>query len=153
MKKQSYISLLWALYSFFLLCFDQVLKYFALRYPDYQYTFFHNFLGWEYYPNTGIAFSILVPNWLILFLSPLLLLFICLWYIKIKKTNGMITLGFCLLLFGAVSNYIDRALYGYTVDYIRFFTSILNVADIMIALGMVFLYFGSNSPKSPKGSS
>ncbi|MFH0857630.1 MAG: signal peptidase II [Candidatus Magasanikbacteria bacterium] len=152
MKKQSYISLLWALYSFFLLSFDQFLKYCALKNPDFQYTFFHNFLGWEYYPNMGIAFSILVPNWLILLLSPFLLLFICLWYIKMKK-NNTVTFGFYLLFFGAVSNYIDRVLQGYTVDYIRFFTSILNIADVMIALGVVFLYFGSNSSRGVKGSS
>jgi lipoprotein signal peptidase len=43
------------------------------------------------------------------------------------------------IIAGAVSNVIDRFIYGFTIDYIRIFTSILNCADILIIIGALLL--------------
>lgn len=48
-------------------------------------------------------------------------------------------LGASLLIAGALSNLIDRTVYGFTIDYIRMFTSIFNLADLSIVVGAILL--------------
>lgn len=49
---------------------------------------------------------------------------------------------------GAAGNAIDRALNGFTTDYLIFFQrSAVNMADILIIAGAIFyLYYSSNRP-------
>jgi len=43
---------------------------------------------------------------------------------------------------GALSNLIDRVVYGHTVDYILIFTGIINLADVLIVVGIVgYVYY------------
>ena len=44
------------------------------------------------------------------------------------------------VLAGALSNLIDRIVYGHTVDYVLIFTGVINLADVMIVGGFV-VYF------------
>lgn len=50
--------------------------------------------------------------------------------------------GLCLVLAGAVGNTIDRAVYGYVVDFINcFWIPVFNLADTFIFCGVVcFIY-------------
>ena len=45
-----------------------------------------------------------------------------------------------LVFTGALSNLIDRMVYGYTVDYFLILTGVINLADVMIVAGFV-IYF------------
>jgi len=54
---------------------------------------------------------------------------------------------------GALSNLIDRVLFSITIDYLRIFTSVINIADIMIVAGVVLLVLSEISKKSKHQSS
>lgn len=76
----------------------------------------------------------------------------CLLFLAVYKKD--LVSAFCMMLIalGAISNLIDRMIYGFVIDYfdVRFF-SVLNLADIMITLGvMIFIVFSfySNKMKS-----
>lgn len=100
-------------------------------------------LSLTYVQNTGAAFSMLRFNgWILLILVPvcILLLFWALMSGMVKHTLGKSAL--CLLLTGAVGNYIDRVFYGFVVDmfqveFINF--AIFNIADCAITVGSAML--------------
>jgi signal peptidase II len=147
-KKSIVISYIVLASSFF--CIDQFLKYIARAYPEKSILYFYNLFGWEFFSNTGIAFSIPVPHWFVLLLTPLLLFFVFLWYRSIKKKTSFLFFAFVLLCFGAISNFVDRMLFGFTTDYLRLFTSVINIADIMIVFGVVFMYLETQLSQSVK---
>lgn len=127
--------------GFFLLA-DQVLKYFARTSPDFTYYIWKPWLGWELFLNNGIAFSLPFPNWLIILITPVLLLLLFMWVrgpfdgAQGKKKRGMwFQFGVCLVVTGAISNFVDRVLWGATVDYLRVLTGVINLADVVIVVG------------------
>ena len=117
------------------LVFDQLLKYLARTNKDFNFYFYKNWIGWEYLANNGIAFSLPVPNWLLIIITPFILLFLGWLLTREKKNKHYIYLGIFLIISGAVSNFIDRVVYGVTIDYIRIFTSVINLADVFIVVG------------------
>ncbi len=141
--------IIYTLISGLFLLFDQVLKYFARLNPDYTYYLWKPWLGWEYFPNPGIAFSLPVPNWLVIIFTPLVLLGLIFWYIKYlsKKSSIIYHLSFIFILTGAISNYIDRVIWGVTIDYLRIFTGIINLADVMIVAGVLLLIIQNSKIK------
>jgi len=69
-------------------------------------------------------------------------------FLLIKENkNKFLFLSWCLILNGAVSNLIDRIAYGYVVDYFDFVTGIINIADVMIVVGLGIYLFTSLKPK------
>ena len=97
-------------------------------------------LGWEYFGNPGIAFSIPFPNILLIIGTPVVLLLL-LSYVGKKATivTDQVFFGASLIFFGAISNLIDRILFALTIDYIRIVTSVINIADCMIVIGTILL--------------
>ena len=77
--------LVYILVSGFLFTIDQFLKYFARTNPDWTYYLWHPWLGWEYFTNTGIAFSLPFPNGLVIILTPLIILGLIIWMIKLVR--------------------------------------------------------------------
>ena len=134
--------------SFF--CIDQFLKYIARAYPEKSILYLNNLFGWEFFSNYGIAFSIPVPNWFVLLLTPLLLFVVFLWYKMIENKTSFLFFAFSLLGLGAISNFVDRMLFGFTTDYIRLFTSVINIADIMIVIGVAFMYIETQLEQNKK---
>lgn len=147
--KKNIRPLIYLLIGGFLFCFDQLLKYFARINFDYTYYLWRPWLGWEYYGNTGIAFSLPIPNWLVVIVTPVVLLGLIYWLVKIFKKNivGYELLALCLIILGAISNYIDRVLFGVTIDYLRVLTGIFNLADLMVVAGVVILILGMKEKK------
>ncbi|MEK7084454.1 MAG: signal peptidase II [Patescibacteria group bacterium] len=143
--------------SGFFLFLDQILKYLARMNPDFTSYIIPRWLGWEYLPNPGIAFSIPFPNWLILVLTPPILLWLGILLAKNIGQRPMVAIGLAFIIDGAISNYIDRMLFGVTIDYLRVLTGVINIADIMIAVGAAFLLrsyreASTLSPPSPTSS-
>ncbi len=138
--------IIYILISGFLFGLDQILKYFARLNPEQAFYLWKNWLGWEYYANTGIAFSLPVPNWLIVFVTPFILLGLIFWLVKSSefKIQSSKFLAINLIILGALSNYIDRILFGVTIDYLRVLTGIINLADVMIVGGVTLLLFKNN---------
>lgn len=116
--------------SIFLFCIDIYLKRIARGAPSARYLY-KNLIGWEYYQNTGIAFSIPFPQMFALIATPVILAVIF-FFSKHKTPIFIIALG-------ALSNFIDRLFFDATTDYIRIFTGVFNISDFLIAIGVLLL--------------
>ena len=147
MKKKSYL-LFYNLIGIFLLLLDQSLKFFSRNNPKYYFYIWKNLIGWEYLPNYGIAFSLPIPNLITIILTPLIILLLIYYFYKKKNKTNLFYLSSSFIIFGAISNYIDRILFSFTIDYFRFFTGVINLADVMIVLGGILLLFVSYKPKN-----
>ncbi|MDD4477082.1 MAG: signal peptidase II [Patescibacteria group bacterium] len=115
----------------------------------------NEYLGWQPYFNSGIAFGLPMTAWLILVLSAIIIsLIIYFIYLNLKTANTssrLVSFSLSLALAGALSNFFDRLVYGHTVDYLSVFTSIFNLADILIVMGFL-IYFYLSSRKISKRS-
>ena len=110
-----------------------------------------NFFSLYYCENTGSAFSLFADKpWGIYFLSGISLVLgigiFVLMLLSSKQGMRLISLAFCLLSSGAIGNLVDRFMFRYVVDYLRFdFGSytfpIFNFADICAVLGTFLLIF------------
>ena len=109
------------------------------------------YLSWTYLQNTGAAFSILadggeVQKAFLLAVSVLVSVIVILWIHKTSEYHRQKLFGQFLLLSGAVGNLIDRAQYGYVVDFIDvhvngFYWPVFNLADSFIFIGVLLLLF------------
>lgn len=132
----------------FFLFIDQLLKYFARTHPMFTYYLDTRWLGWEYFANTGIAFSIPLPSFITILITPLVLLALFIaWNTRVDKTPRFY-FGATLIIAGAVSNFIDRILFNATIDYLRILTGVINLADVMVVGGGVLLFFNKQKAKT-----
>jgi signal peptidase II len=114
------------------------------------------YLSWTYLQNTGAAFSILadggeVQKAFLLSVSVLVSVIVILWIHKTSEYQRQKLYGQFLLLSGAVGNLIDRAQYGYVVDFIDmhvngFYWPVFNLADSFIFIGVLLLLFQRKQP-------
>ena len=114
------------------------------------------YLSWTYLQNTGAAFSILsdggaVQKAFLLSVSVLASVIIFLWIHKTSEYQRQKLFGQFLLLSGAVGNLIDRAQYGYVVDFIDvhvngLYWPVFNLADSFIFIGVLLLLFQRKQP-------
>ena len=114
------------------------------------------YLSWTYLQNTGAAFSILadgggVQKAFLLSVSVLVSVIVILWIHKTSEYQRQKLYGQFLLLSGAVGNLIDRAQYGYVVDFIDmhvngFYWPVFNLADSFIFIGVILLLFLRKQP-------
>jgi lipoprotein signal peptidase len=130
---------------------DRLLKWQTLH--DWNHSVLLNrWFGWYPFLNTGIAFSIPVPVWLTVTISlPLVVvlgivigrLFLDkhpLPFLQKQIPFPAPTTSLFVVVpvgFGALSNILDRILYRSTIDYLLILTGVINLADVMIALGFV----------------
>lgn len=135
--------------GFFLLS-DRWLKWLAItawRRPAPLSRFF----GWEPFFNPGIAFSIPLPLWLtILVTTPVVALL--LHHIFFSRLSLAQAAGFIFIVAGALSNLADRLMYRQTIDYLRVFTGVINVADLLIAVGLLIFVLGTRRGGKPDGA-
>ncbi len=141
LKKVRGLTILFSSGLFFLI--DQIFKYLARSHPDFSFYLLPNRLGWEFYTNNGIAFSIPLPSILILTLTPAVLLLLIYITATEKNKSPLFFLSLLLIIFGAFSNLIDRIFFQATLDYIRLYSGVINVADIMILSGAVLFVVDS----------
>jgi signal peptidase II len=99
--------------------------------------------------NYGAAFSFLNDaggwqRWLLTGISLIASIILATWLWRLPKTQRLLAIALAMLLAGAVGNLIDRALFGYVVDFIsvyyadwRFAT--FNIADAAISVGAALL--------------
>lgn len=134
----------------FFLLLDQYFKYLARTNPDYTYYLWKKWLGWEYFINPGIAFGLPFPNILLLIITPLVIIGLIYYLSKAKHKNNSLYLGIILIISGALSNLIDRAVFSTTTDYLRIYTSLINIADILIVLGAILLILNPQNKEVSK---
>jgi lipoprotein signal peptidase len=97
-------------------------------------------LGFEYFANPGAAFGFPFPPLLAFVVTPFLVLLFFVWVQK-NMIRPWSTYALTFFFVGAVSNYIDRVVYEITIDYLRIATSIINLADIAVLVGIGFVFF------------
>jgi len=100
-------------------------------------------LLFDFHSNYNIAFSLPLSGWPItaLIILIILALIYTIFYLILKrKDQKWLILLLTFILFGAISNILDRFLYGYVIDYLALqYFAVFNLADVMISAGTVFL--------------
>lgn len=102
--------------------------------------------------NTGAAFSFLAneSGWQNLFFMGIAILvsIALIWWLATlpRKGRTVLALGLALVIGGAIGNLIDRAIYGYVVDFLLFYYRewsypAFNLADSAITCGVALILF------------
>ncbi len=90
--------------------------------------------------NFGIAFNIPMRGWVILVISIALGLALGRLAWTARASNPAAALAALTVIIGGIGNVIDRAWYGFTVDYLLLFgRSAFNLSDVVIIGGIVWL--------------
>lgn len=107
------------------------------------------FLNFTLLHNEGAAFSFLAnaggwQRWLFVSLTAVITTILLIWLSKISRQQRLIALSLTLVIGGAIGNLIDRALYGYVVDFIDVYYQqwhwyTFNIADSAISIGVTLL--------------
>ncbi|MEY4722913.1 MAG: hypothetical protein RLZZ324_426 [Candidatus Parcubacteria bacterium] len=97
-------------------------------------------LEFTLFRNTGIAFSIPVPDLVFWPAAVMALALLAYAYARTCRRDPYGAGALMFILLGALSNLFDRAVYGATIDYLLIAArSAVNVADGMIIGGLVAL--------------
>lgn len=141
----------WLWLSFAIIVLDQISKFVITRYlglfdvvavlPFFNLTVLH---------NTGAAFSFLADaagwqRWFFIFLGLGVSAAILVWLRRLPRgEQRWLVIALALVLGGALGNVIDRAVYGYVIDFLDFYYKTwhwpaFNVADSAITIGAILL--------------
>lgn len=147
---KNYHNLMWQLAACLVLCIlDRVSKSWALSLADSTYRF-HDFLSFQLLYNRGISWGMLDSSNTFVFVL-LSLVIICLVLLFIGNTflsyqRNQPIFGQLLVITGALSNIIDRFVYGGVIDFIvlsynGYSWPVFNGADafIVIGIGIIFI--------------
>lgn len=125
------------LFSLFLL--DRLTKKFFLANPNF---YCQKFLCLQLSKNKNLFF-LPINQTLVIIFSLLIIFFLITWFFKsLRSKNYLKLIGQSLLILGGISNLYDRLFHGFVIDFISTSLwpfSIFNLADIMVATGVVFL--------------
>ncbi|WP_354043434.1 signal peptidase II [Devosia sp. UYZn731] len=102
--------------------------------------FFDYVLVW----NTGISYGLLtdLPSWGLGAIMLVAVVALAIWWVR--ADSSLIRLGLAFCIGGALSNGLDRLIYGAVADFFHFHLGansfyIFNVADMAITLGVILL--------------
>lgn len=100
--------------------------------------YFHFYLTFNPYISFSLPLSGLILTIILTIIALSLVSFII--YSLIKKKNKELIIPLTFILFGAISNLIDRYSFGAVIDYfdLRYF-SVFNLGDVMITIGSIFV--------------
>lgn len=103
--------------------------------------------------NHGLIGNLPLPKYLIIILTVLALVLVGkAWLVAVRQRDGLGKAGLAFILAGALGNLADRLVHGYVYDWILLFnTSIINLADVMITLGIIiYIYSQINNGQTTK---
>jgi signal peptidase II len=142
------------------LCLDQAFKWWMLagvdianRQPLPVTSFFELVLS----QNRGISYGLLkTPDqWLLIAVSAAVSLILWVW---VCRSHGVLTVAALgLIIGGALSNALDRYLYGWVADFFHFHLGafswyVFNLADVAIVAGVAALLYESLFERAASGS-
>ena len=138
---------------------DQMTKWLAvLALPNLETTeVIPHILGFSYVENKGAAFGILQgQRWFFLVVTAVVMIAIlALLLFGSFRKHLLFNISATLILAGGVGNFIDRAIHGYVVDFIKvlfFEFPVFNVADCYVVVGsillLIFFFFVYDDKKS-----
>lgn len=132
---------------------DGVLKFAAIRAFSNETVPVNSFLDFGLHKNPGIVFDIPLSLVIILPLTVVLCVFLALRIWQLHKKAPIAAASLCVIMFGAIDNAVDRAMNGFTTDYLIFFQrSAINMADILIVTGVVLYLYYSGKELSRDGA-
>ena len=104
----------------------------------------HNIFHFTLVHNTGIAFGLFKNQGFIFIVVPtiaaILIGFNIYYYRNTHEISLLYVVAFSLIIAGAIGNLIDRALYGYVIDFIDFrIWPVFNLADSAITIGTAII--------------
>ncbi len=148
--------------SYYLLClalviFDQLTKQIVVSLLALgESMVINSFVSWTYIQNTGAAFSFLsggggILKAFLLAVSLFVSAMLMVWIHKTPAVHRQRLFGQFILLSGALGNLLDRAQYGYVIDFIdvhyqNYYWPVFNVADSLIFIGVILLVFERRKP-------
>ncbi len=154
-KNGIFLSLLFGLTGLFI---DRAHKFYQINISGWRggeminvTSFFDYILVW----NRGVSFGLfssMPPIFLFLIIGVALLILIVWW---LKADDKLTRVALAIILSGAISNIIDRFLYGAVADFFHFYWGqysfyIFNIADALISLGVILLLLEMILPKKPE---
>ncbi len=150
--------LIWLVLSVIVIVLDQLSKYWVDQAMAlYQSLPLMPGLQLTYVRNTGAAFSFLsqAGGWqrgFFIALASVASVAICGWLYRLDRQRHVEAMGWALVLGGAVGNMIDRARYGYVIDFLDVYYQdwhwpAFNIADSAITAGVVILLLDSLRPR------
>ncbi|MDC0390618.1 signal peptidase II [Candidatus Thioglobus sp.] len=108
-----------------------------------------SFFSLTHVHNYGAAFSFLADEdgwqqYFLVSISAIASIAIILWMSKTSTKQPYKLIALSLILSGAIGNLIDRAVFGFVIDFINlhyqdFYWPVFNVADTAITLGVILL--------------
>lgn len=130
-----------------LIIIDQVTKYITRHtLENNSIVVIKNFFNLTYVKNTGGAWGVLGGKLWLFIIITLVALGGMFYFFKDfdLKSNTLFSIALCLLIAGAIGNFIDRLFIGYVTDFLDFNIfgydfPVFNVADICITLGVIAL--------------
>lgn len=139
-------GLRWLWLTLICLILDQVTKHWvAGSFELYESVSVLPIFSLTYVHNLGAAFSFLADQggwqrWFFTAIASIASIVFIIWLAKTPKSQTLISIAFALMLSGALGNLIDRALFGYVIDFLDFHWSgkhfpAFNIADSMIFIG------------------
>ena len=153
----------WLVLSAVMLLLDQVTKWFAVAWLQFQQPvpFILGFWNWTLTHNTGAAFSFLADaggwqHWFFSALATVVCIALVIGLRHTPRADWRTALPFALVISGALGNVIDRLRFGYVVDFVDwywrdFHWPVFNVADSCIVGGAVMMVlFSLRSPGKDK---
>lgn len=102
--------------------------------------FFDYVLVW----NTGVSYGLLdgLPVWVLGAIMLVAIVALSVWWVR--ADSAVVRLGLAFCIGGALSNALDRLIYGAVADFFHFHWGtwsfyIFNIADVAITLGVILL--------------
>lgn len=131
---------------------DQVLKHWVtgplgiVQVGDYRQV--TPFFDLRFVPNNGVSLGLLAANsdmarWALVAMTAAIAVGVAVWIARERNRQDLLALG--LVLGGALGNIVDRARFGYVVDYADLHFGdfrpflVFNVADAAITIGVLIL--------------
>ena len=136
--------------SLILVIADQLTKMMVLGSLElYESIEITSFFSLTHVHNYGAAFSFLADEdgwqqYFLVSISAIASIAIILWMRKTSTKQPYKLIALSLILSGAIGNLIDRAVFGFVIDFINlhyqdFYWPVFNVADTAITLGVILL--------------
>jgi signal peptidase II len=130
---------------------DQLVKYWVLTTLDLRHrgqVVVNEIFSFTYVENHGVSLGFLTADtdaarWMLVALTAAISVGVLVW--MFRETNRQDVLALGLILGGALGNIVDRARFGYVVDYADLHFGdfrpflVFNVADAAITIGVVIL--------------
>ena len=127
--------------------FDQLTKYIveATMRLYQSIEVIEGFFSITFVTNTGAGWSILEGQMVFFYIMTVIASATMIYYIvKSDKNNKLFRLAFCLMLAGALGNFIDRLMFQHVRDFLDFIIfnydfPVFNIADTQLSIGFALL--------------